>query len=143
MSTPVVTRADFQAHAAEKLEEAEALLAAGKWSGANYLAGYAVELALKACVIKKLMATDAFPDKNFSQKCYVHDLADLIKLVGLQTALDAAIAADPLLRTSWETVEKWSEAKRYERADETEARTLIRAISDPAHGVLSWVKTYW
>jgi len=39
--------------------------------------GYAVELALKACIIKTLMATDAFPDKKFSADCYTHVIEKL------------------------------------------------------------------
>jgi HEPN domain-containing protein len=143
VSTPIVTRADFQARADEKLEEARVLLAAGRWSGANYVAGYAVELALKACIIKKLMATDAFPEKDFSRHCYSHDLKELFKLAGLKTAFDAALGASAQLRDGWDVVIEWSEAKRYERADEAEARRLVQAISDPVHGVLTWVKTYW
>ena len=58
-----MTRAEFQQLAEQRLLEAKALLDQGKWDGAYYLAGYAVELALKACVIKMLLATDAFPER--------------------------------------------------------------------------------
>lgn len=143
MSTPIITRDDFQTHADAKLDEAEVLLSAGRWSGGLYLAGYAVELAIKACIIKKLMATDAFPDKEFSRKCYTHELSELFKQAGLGTAFDAAMSADPILTDNWKTVSSWSEAYRYRRADEVEARALYAAISDPAHGVLTWVKTCW
>jgi hypothetical protein len=37
------------------------------WSGAYYLAGYAVECGLKACIIKCLMTTDQFPERKFSE----------------------------------------------------------------------------
>ncbi len=74
MSKLIETRAEFQQLAEERLEEAKALLSLGKWGGAYYLAGYAVELALKACIIKRIMATDAFPEKEFSRNCYTHDL---------------------------------------------------------------------
>ena len=65
----IVTRSEFQELAEQRLVEAKALLDQGQWDGAYYLAGYAVELALKACIIKTLMATDAFPDKEFSKNC--------------------------------------------------------------------------
>jgi hypothetical protein len=83
LSKQIETQADFQRLSSERLEEAEALLALGKWGGAYYLAGYAVELALKSCVIKRLMATDAFPGKDFSRECYTHDLGKLVGLAGL------------------------------------------------------------
>ena len=47
-----LTRSDFQQLADVRAAEAAALLAAGRWDGAYYLAGYAVECALKACVAK-------------------------------------------------------------------------------------------
>ena len=45
-----MNRADFQRLADVRIDEAGVLLAAGRWSGAYYLAGYAVECALKACI---------------------------------------------------------------------------------------------
>lgn len=80
MSKLIETRTEFQQLAQERLQEAKALLDLGKWSGAYYLAGYAVELALKACIIKMLMATDAFPKKDFSKDCYTHAIEMLVKL---------------------------------------------------------------
>ena len=46
-----MTRADFQKLANERVADARALLAARRWGGAYYLAGYAVECGLKSCVI--------------------------------------------------------------------------------------------
>ena len=42
VSVLIVSRTDFQQMADERLSEAKLLLDAGKWSGAYYLAGYAV-----------------------------------------------------------------------------------------------------
>src|ERR1039458_10039243 len=75
LSNLIETRAEFQELARVRLEEAKSLLDLGKWRGAYYLAGYAIELALKACIIKTLMATDAFPDKEFS-KTVVNEQAE-------------------------------------------------------------------
>jgi HEPN domain-containing protein len=61
LSKLIETRAEFQQLAHARLEESKALPDLGRWDGAYYLAGYTVELALKACIIKTLMATDAFP----------------------------------------------------------------------------------
>ena len=59
-----MNRIDLQNLANERIAEAKILFDAGKWSGAYYLAGYAVECGLKAC-IAKLTKPDEFPDKNF------------------------------------------------------------------------------
>jgi len=53
VSKLIESQAEFQQLANERLDEAKALLNLGKWGGAYYLAGYAVELALKACIIKR------------------------------------------------------------------------------------------
>lgn len=46
-------RQDLRELALLRLKEAQVLFANGCWSGAYYLAGYAIECALKACIAKK------------------------------------------------------------------------------------------
>ncbi|MSU78452.1 MAG: HEPN domain-containing protein [Gemmataceae bacterium] len=48
----VVNRTQLQQLAQERVRDADSLLKAGQWSGAYYLAGYAVECGLKACIAK-------------------------------------------------------------------------------------------
>ncbi len=74
-----MNRAELQRLANERIQDARALLAARRWSAAYYLAGYAVECALKAC-IAKLMKAEDFPDKSFAEKCWTHDLDRLVVL---------------------------------------------------------------
>jgi len=47
-----MNRLDLQQLAWERSGDAQELLAAGRWSGAYYLCGYAVECGLKACIAK-------------------------------------------------------------------------------------------
>jgi len=136
-----VTKAEFQELAEQRLAEAKVLLDQGQWDGAYYLAGYAVKLALKACIIKTLLATDAFPDKEFSKNCYTHAVEKLVGLAELDGARKTAADADPDLLANWVLVRDWSEEKRYHRIDKTEAEALYAAIADAAHGVLPWIKT--
>lgn len=143
MSKLIETRAEFQQLAQERLEEAKVLLDAGKWSGAYYLAGYAVELALKACIIKMLLATDAFPDKEFSRNCYTHSVEKLVPLARLESIRSTARNADPILSANWEVAEAWSENKRYHQINQAEAEGLYVAITDAAHGVFPWITTCW
>jgi HEPN domain-containing protein len=137
-----VTKADFQKLAEMRIEEAKALLDLGHWSGAYYLAGYAVECGLKAC-IANLLKSEVFPEKSFTDKCYVHDLDKLVVLAGLKSTRDADTAADPALLDYWATVADWTEQSRYDEKDEKEARDLYTAITDATSGVLPWVKRYW
>ena len=70
--------------AEERALEVQVLLAAGHWSGAYFLVGYAAECGLKACVLAYVEATGAiFTDREYSEKCWTHDLEYLAKLAGL------------------------------------------------------------
>jgi HEPN domain-containing protein len=140
-----VNRSDFQKLAQERLADARVLLAAKRWSAAYYLVGYAVESGLKACVLVRL-GTEAeivFEDKRYSEKCWTHNLTQLVDLAGLKTTLDTDGAADPDLQRNWELVRDWSEASRYTGSTKTEAEELYDAIADKKHGVLSWIKVRW
>ena len=72
-----MNRAELQWLAQERLREARRLLRVRCWSGAYYLAGYAVECGLKACIVKYLMTTDQFPERKFSEQCWTHDVERL------------------------------------------------------------------
>jgi HEPN domain-containing protein len=137
-----VKRADFQTLADVRIAEAKVLLDLGNWPGAFYLAGYAVECGLKAC-IAKLTQADDFPDKGFAEKCYTHDIERLVTLAGLKAEKDADTKASAAKFANWTTVSDWTEASRYEVKTERDARTLYAAITDPADGVLPWIKLHW
>lgn len=137
-----MNRAELQWLAKERISEAKALLAARHWSGAYYLAGYAVECALKAC-IAKLMKSEEFPDKDFAKDCWTHDLTKLLGLAGLKADFDAAMRAGPELRDNWTTTKDWREDSRYVRKTRVQAENLYKAITDKQHGVLSWLKRHW
>src|SRR6202162_3912577 len=139
-----VNKTDLEQLADLRLAEAVALLslAPPKPDAAYYLAGYAVEVALKAC-IAKLTAQHDFPDKNFAAKCFTHKAKELVPLAGLESTRAAAMAADAVLAANWLIVKDWSEESRYERWTVTEATALIDAIREPNHGVLQWVKGHW
>jgi HEPN domain-containing protein len=137
-----VNRAELQRLAKERISDAKVLLAARHWSAAYYLAGYAVECALKAC-IAKLMKAEEFPDKNFAEKCWTHILPQLLGLAGLKADLEAAMQVDTDLADNWDTVKEWNESSRYARATKADAEDLYEAIIDRKHGVLSWLKRRW
>jgi HEPN domain-containing protein len=137
-----VNRLELQRLAKERIADARILLAAGRWTAAYYIAGYAVECGLKAC-IAKLMKPEEFPDRTFADKCWTHNLAQLLSLAGLKVDLDGAIQTDPALRDNWDIVQEWNESSRYSRKTKTDASDLYDAIPDNKHGVLSWLKRYW
>jgi hypothetical protein len=138
-----LTRTDFQQLADARAAEAAALLAAGLWDGAYYLAGYAVECALKACIAKMTVAESFPPPRKFVEQSYTHDLLQLVATAGLGKTRLADAIADPVFSANWDVAEAWDEASRYRRLSESAARQLYDAVTDPVHGVLSWVKRYW
>ncbi|MBA4748235.1 MAG: HEPN domain-containing protein [Sphingopyxis sp.] len=73
-------RLQFQKLAELRLNDAELLLANERFSSAYYLAGYAVELGLKACISKQIVA-DTIPEKSFIIKVHTHDFESLTGLV--------------------------------------------------------------
>jgi HEPN domain-containing protein len=55
-----MNRRDFQKLALIRIADAQVLFQNGRYDAAYYLAGYAVECALKACIAKQTMRHD-FP----------------------------------------------------------------------------------
>lgn len=136
-----MNRADFQQLAEDRLLDAQVLFASGRWSGAYYLAGYAVECGLKACIAKLTNEFD-FPDKK-AKDYYTHNIQSLIAHAKLETALAPDIAANPRLRLNMATVKDWTEESRYEQQLQSAAQEMIDAVADPNDGVLTWIKARW
>ena len=138
----MLTKKDLEKLAELRLEDSLFLLKAGRSSSAYYLAGYAVELALRAC-ISKLFQSNVIPDKSFVSAIYSHSLESLLGTAGLLPQFKADTITDTQFAAYWGIVSKWTEASRYEIWDQVSAATLIQAINDPAHGVFQWVKKHW
>ncbi|HUG90219.1 MAG TPA: hypothetical protein VML55_05270 [Planctomycetaceae bacterium] len=117
---------------------------ANLWSGAYYLGGYAVECGLKACVLAYIEATGAiFQDRKFSERCWTHEVEELVKLAGLERDRGHAVSANPGLGVNWAIVKDWNEGARYLKWTELQARKLFEAVADPANGVLAWIRIRW
>jgi hypothetical protein len=138
-----VNRSDLQQLAELRLDEARTLLGSRSFAGAYYLAGYAVECALKACVAKRVREFD-FPDKRLAERSYTHNLAQLLEVSELRDELEAAIATNEQLELSWKVVIDWTEASRYNLGvNEESAQVMVAAVGHDSSGVLAWLKTYW
>jgi len=139
-----VNRAQLRQLAEDRIRDAERLLTGGRWAGAYYLSGYAVECGLKACIMAYVEATGAiFQEKKFSERCWTHDLEELLKLANLEPTLGADAAADPALGTNWGVVKDWEETSRYEQRTQAEAQLMYDAIANDPHGVLAWIRIRW
>ena len=113
------------------------------FEGAYYLAGYAVECALKSCIAKLTNQHDFPRDRQFTQDCYTHDIEKLVKTAGLKQLQQDDVDADQQLELNWAIAKDWDESARYDRNTQTAAEELIKAIIDPDHGVLQWIKQRW
>jgi len=124
--------------------DAKALLDAHRWAGAYYLAGYAVECALKSCVLAYVERSGIiFEDPKFLAGCRTHDLKDLMKLANLEAHFGPARGANPKLDDFWETVSAWTEESRYEQRGQADAELLYEAITNNSDGVLQWIRLHW
>lgn len=139
-----MNRAELQQLAADRIEDARVLLANDRWTAAYYLVGYAVETALKACILKFVEETGViFTDKKFAEKCWTHRFEDLVKQADLEPKRGRDIGTNPNLGGFWGVVEAWTEVSRYEQKTETEARDLFDAVTNNPDGVFRWIQQYW
>ena len=125
-----------------RIKEAEILLMADCYQGAYYLAGYALECTLKACIAKQVKEFD-FPDLNLAKDSWSHDLAKLLRTAQLNQELNQKESQDLNFKLNWATAKEWSEKSRYDCAiNKRDANDLFNAITDNQSGILPWLKNY-
>ncbi len=125
-----------------RLREAQALLRAGLPDGAYYLAGYAVECALKACIAKQTQEHD-FPDKKLVTESHTHSLIELMRVAKLASDLKLAMETDANLADDWTILKNWSETSRYSRWESWKAQSLLDAVENDSGGILPWIRLHW
>lgn len=140
-----MTKQDWRDLAETRLVDAGVLLQNQRWAAAYYLAGYAVECGLKACVIDLVEKNPGiiYEERRFSDSCWTHKLGELIGVARLDAARVADEIANPALARSWAAVIKWNEASRYVLVPEPQAREIYDAISHPLDGVMKWIRDHW
>ncbi|MEV7799417.1 HEPN domain-containing protein [Microbacterium foliorum] len=135
-------RREWQRMSRARLSEAQSLLSASQWSGAYYLAGYAVEFGLKAVLARQFQSA-TIPNKKLVFDIHTHNLDALVKLAGLKQALDAEVQTNPSMELNWSVVKDWSEVSRYSEWTALEAADLVDAVGNRTSGVMKWVKRQW
>lgn len=136
-------RKDAKNIARLRIKEAKSLYATGHYSGAYYLAGYAIEVALKAVIIKRSFNSGDWPDQAFVKRVHTHDLSVLLSSAGLADNLRVDAKVDRLLGAHWSTVEAWEPQARYTLWTRIETKDMIRAVTHPTSGILTWIKRHW
>ena len=150
MAKAPLTRLDLQVLAENRLAEARTLNSSGQHDGAVYLAGYALEFALKARVCKILDA-----DYPTEFRCFLtHKFQELVKLAGLEKQLNQQRTVDLDFGNNWSVVvgasastpQGWSEEWRYRKIGSVtaiDADLFLQALDDPRTGVFTWIKKLW
>lgn len=125
---------DLRRLARARLQDAEVLRSAKRYDAAVYLAGYAVEIGLKARICRTLR-WEGFPSTSGEFARYhslqTHDLDVLLRLSGVEKRIKTAH------KQPWKIVQVWTPAVRYRPAVETvasatemiaAARTILGAL---------------
>jgi hypothetical protein len=108
-------RVQLQQLAELRLEDAEALIASGRWAAAYYLLGYCLECALKACIARQFR-TDEVPDRKLVNSFYTHRLDELLLISGAKPRLEMRAENDAGFGEN---------------------------VTNTASGILPWLKTLW
>jgi len=138
-----MNRSDFQKLTELRVREAKTLLENNCFEGAYYLLGYAVECALKACIAKQTKRYD-FPDKDFVNNIYTHDVTKLLQSSGLGQLHRQEIKNDATFELNWAIVKDWNEKKRYSiGVTEKEVKDFHSAVLTRTNGVLAWLRKQW
>jgi len=147
-----MTKADLDTMAVERIADARVLLAGQRWAFAYYVSGYAVECALKSCVLARMIhtgwvfdrevLTDAKPLKVSDIPARTHSFGTLVVLSGLRDKLTERLGDGTGFRLNWEVVSQWTEESRYLPKTQPQAEELFQAITQPTDGVLAWLTSF-
>ncbi|MEY4767979.1 MAG: hypothetical protein RL637_618 [Pseudomonadota bacterium] len=143
----------------ERLEEAEILCNAGKYDGAFYLAGYSVELMLKAKICEHWGIYNLFDSQcdiakiEYIRKAVqIHDIRLLFIFAGLRMKLQEALFLGNrelmelygylIAGTGKHENCLWSEQVRYQAIGSKKPKEVIRLIEllQSERGLLKWIE---
>lgn len=136
LSTPGALLADLQQAAADRLEDAEALLATGRYAAAIAMGVYSLEIHLKVRICQRLNLP-ALP-RLFE----IHELEGLLVMTGHLAARDAA--PHPV-QQNWEDVadeaDRINDFRYLPSANwsQSHAQAFLQKLRDPPDGVLPWL----
>lgn len=127
---------ELTAIARARLKDADGLLSLGRYDGAMYICGYAVEIALKVRIVKTLK-WPGFPSngKEFEglQSFRSHDLERLLYLSGRESKIQARFSAE------WAALSVWNPELRYSapgQISRPSAESMIQSCRTLVGGLL-------
>ena len=139
----MITRSELKKLVDRRLRDAHVLISGRRYESAYYIAGYAVECAIKACIAKQFKR-NTIPDRRLVNETYKHDFENLLRTAGLFDRLEDDTKANPGLGSSWSVVKDWKPDVRYStEKTKLDANDLIDAIENSNDGILPWLVRYW
>lgn len=144
-----MTQLELQELTQLRLQEAKVLYDNDLYDGTCYLAGYCIELSLKAAICNRMRTPDFFEIiKNETARAFkIHNLDELITLAGLRTEFETQIATNAQFSFNWSFIKitiNWSEQLRYQMGkNQNEAQTMLAALTDIQNGILPWISANW
>jgi hypothetical protein len=125
------TRLELSKLARVRLRDAEVLYSNQRYSGAFYLCGYVLELALKARICKTLRWPKYNVGSSYSS-FKTHDLDVLLNLAGLASKIQKKYVAEWLIVKSWKPERRYEPAKKVTRKNASamlrHTRTLLKVV---------------
>lgn len=108
----MISIAELQKIAKERLKDSETLFKSKRFEGANYLCGYVIEIALKARICKTLNWKEGFPSSGKEFNDYksfkTHNLDVLLRLSGVEEKIKTEFLSE------WSSLADWNPESRYE-----------------------------
>lgn len=98
--------------AKERLADAKALYSAGRYDGAFYLCGYAVETGLKYRTCKALDWDVYYSEGNEYKSFKTHKLGELLRFSGMEKQKNSLFLAEWLIITKWDSEIRYSSLKQ-------------------------------
>ena len=138
-----------------RLDEAQVLATSGHLEGAFYLAGYGIELALKARIAERLGLPWLFDEKGTSPNDQFTGLGELRKLLkthnlilllavsGLKPAYEQKRQTESGFLKYKQLIESWNEGLRYqlpEPVNTMDVQSFLNFLTAP-DGLLQWIET--
>lgn len=139
-----MTRRNLQELSRLRLREAEALYKARFYDGCVYLAGYAVELALKARICRILHINEYPAVGDLGRPFKIHKLEHLRVLAGLSAEID--VRKNKELFDNWSIAVAWDPEQRYEapgKFDASGAKVILNSLTSKPNGVFTWLSKRW
>lgn len=114
----MITLEELKTLSNDRFEDAKALYKAGRYNGAFYICGYAVELGLKRKICETL-GWEGYPsvEKEFNKlKSFkTHELNILLSLSGVEKQIKEEVFTDWSIVTSWNPELRYSSQKQTEK----------------------------